>query len=235
MFDGATGALVREFMAYAPAFTGGVFVAVADVNHDNFDDIVVGSGAGGGPHVKVISGRDSSVLQSCFAYGPSFTGGVSVASADLDRDGFADVITGAGAGGGPHVRVISGRTGGDLASFFAFAPAFTGGVFVAAGDVTGDGHADVIVGTRADQRGARGAGVRRRWLAMIRDWWSARGCGGVRVAARTWTEWDLRHHRGPRPSSRLRRAGLVLHGVAGGGTFTAYDPSFLGGVYVDKH
>ena len=32
----------------------------------------------------------------------------------------------------------------EVASFYAFAPAFTGGVSVAAGDVTGDGIADII-------------------------------------------------------------------------------------------
>ena len=54
------------------------------------------------------------------------------------------MITGADAGGGPHVRVFDGRTGAVLREFFAYAPAFTGGVRVAAGDVTGDGRADII-------------------------------------------------------------------------------------------
>ena len=51
-----------------------------------------------------------------------------------------------GAGGAPHVKMFDGRTGAETHGFFAFAPSFSGGVRVAAGDVNGDGHAEIIVG-----------------------------------------------------------------------------------------
>jgi hypothetical protein len=74
-------------------------------------------------------------VTSFFAYAGGFTGGVVVAVADVDGDGRADVITGTGPGGGPHVRVFDGTTGapltGPLASFFPYDPGFTGGAFVA--------------------------------------------------------------------------------------------------------
>jgi hypothetical protein len=146
VFDGRTGAMIREFMAYDPGFLGGVFVAVGDVNHDGYADIITGADAGGGPHVKVFSGKDGSVLYSFMAYAPAFTGGVRVAAADLNGDGFADIITGAGPGGGPHVQAFSGRDLSLLQSFMAYAPAFTGGVYVAAADVNADGFADIITG-----------------------------------------------------------------------------------------
>jgi hypothetical protein len=44
------------------------------------------------------------------------------------------------------VRVFSGDDLSDLASFFAFDPAFSGGVNVAAGDFDGDGRVDLILG-----------------------------------------------------------------------------------------
>ena len=60
------------------------------------------------------------MLASFFAYDPAFAGGVRVAAGDLDGDGRVDLITGAGPGGGPHVRVFSGVDLHELASFFAF-------------------------------------------------------------------------------------------------------------------
>jgi hypothetical protein len=146
VFDTATGALVRDFFAYAPTFTGGVYVAVGDVNGDGHADIITGADAGGGPHVKVFSGVDGSLLASFYAYDPSFHGGVRVAAADINNDGFADIITGAGAGGGPHVKVFSGKTGAVLQSFYAYQPTFSGGVYVAAGDINNNGQMDIITG-----------------------------------------------------------------------------------------
>ena len=72
-----------------------------------------------------------------------------MAAADVNGDGMADIITGAGPSGGPHVRAFSLAGGGvtEVASFYAYDPSFTGGVFVAGGDVNGDGIAEIITGT----------------------------------------------------------------------------------------
>jgi hypothetical protein len=93
---------------------------------------------------------DNSIIASYFAYSTAFTGGISVASGDLNADGFSDVITGAGAGGGPHVLGLSGQAlivGQQvaLANFFAFDPGVTRGIFVASGDFDNNGSADIMV------------------------------------------------------------------------------------------
>src|SRR5207244_823684 len=59
-------------------------------------------------------------------------------------DGFDDIISGAGAGGGPHVQVFSGADRSVLQSFFATNVNFTGGIRVAAQDRDGDGLADIV-------------------------------------------------------------------------------------------
>jgi len=145
-FSGVNLVELRSFFAYNAAFRGGVRVAAGDVNNDGNDDIITGAGAGGGPHVEAFSGANGSLLRSFFAYDAGFTGGVYVASGDNNGDGVGDIITGAGAGGGPHVQVFNGLNLALLQSFFAYNPAFTGGVRVGAEQLNGDGRADILTG-----------------------------------------------------------------------------------------
>lgn len=69
-----------------------------------------------------------------------------MAAADVTGDRVADVITGAGAGGGAHVKVFDGARQAEFASFFAYG-GFAGGVRVAAESLTGDTPASIITGT----------------------------------------------------------------------------------------
>ena len=135
-FQGGSGTEISSFLPYG-AFSGGVNVAVGDVNGDGIGDIVTGSGPGAAPHVKVFDGRNGAEQSSFFAFAPTFAGGVSVAAGDLDGDGRAEIVVGSGAGGGPQVKVFSGATGAETASFFAFDPSFSGGVNVAMSMVDG--------------------------------------------------------------------------------------------------
>src|SRR5262249_45358048 len=112
VFDGNNPqTLLKQFNAFSPGFTGGVSVAVGHVNKDGISDVLGAAGPGGGPEVKVISGADGAVLfdQNVFAAG--FTGGVNIAAGDINSDGFDDIIAGAGPGGGPQVRIFSGKDG----------------------------------------------------------------------------------------------------------------------------
>jgi autotransporter-associated beta strand protein len=150
VYDGTSLQLTHSFYAYNAAFDDGIFVAVGDVNGDGYADIITGAGQGGGPHVQVFSGQNYSNIASFFAYNPAFTGGISVASGDVNGDGYSDVVVGAGPGGGPHVLAVSGfqlsqGTQVVLASFFAFDPGINRGVFVGAGDYNGDIVGDIVV------------------------------------------------------------------------------------------
>src|SRR5205807_2632331 len=85
------------------------------------------------------------------AYAPTFRGGVSVAGINGQDLGlgsriFGQVITGAGPGGGPHVRVFNGVAASPGPSFLAFDPSFTGGVNVAGGFFFGpEPNGDLVI------------------------------------------------------------------------------------------
>ena len=148
-FSGKNGQLMRSFIAYA-GYTGGVTVAAGDVNGDGYSDIITGPQIANPPHVKVFSGQNGATLQSFYAYSAAFNGGIYVASGDFNGDGYADIATGANAGGGPHVVVVSGANPKvKLGSFFAYSPSFSGGVRVGAADINGDGLPELITGAGA--------------------------------------------------------------------------------------
>jgi hypothetical protein len=155
VFDGITGQALAGSLGslrpFGPGYHGGVFVAVGDVNRDGFGDLIVSEDSGGEPRVKVFSGKDGSVIADFLAFDPSFRGGVRVAAANVNNNGGADVVAAAGPGGPPQVKVFEGN---DVArgiitptlSWNAFEPSFTGGVYVATGDVHGDGVPKIITG-----------------------------------------------------------------------------------------
>src|SRR5262249_466394 len=109
--DAATNIVIFNFDAYDSHFTGGVRVAVGDVNRDGIGDIGTGRGSGGGPDIEVFDGVTRRLIRHFFAYDSHFTGGVYIAAGDVNGDGFADIICGPDAGGGPNISVFSGRDG----------------------------------------------------------------------------------------------------------------------------
>ncbi len=139
----ADGLFVRSFNPYAATFKGGVNLAIGRFAKDGAVVLVTGAGVGGGPQVRLFddAGR---VLGGFFAYDTLFRGGVSVGVGDLDGDGVDEIVTGAGPGGGPHVRIFDSR-GNVKGSFFAYEQAFRAGVKVSVADVTGDGQMDIVV------------------------------------------------------------------------------------------
>jgi len=162
--DGATGKdLVSPTQTYESSFQGGLFVAAADLEGTGKADIILSPDVGGGARIQILSYANGALTLKANFFGiadPNFRGGARVAVGDLNGDGHPEVIVGAGFGGGPRVAVYDGKslfsvpvgtTPPELFNdFYAFpgtdASTLRNGVFVAAGDVNGDGKADLVFG-----------------------------------------------------------------------------------------
>jgi hypothetical protein len=234
VFDGSTGAVLRSFFAYDPGFTGGLYVAAGDFNGDGFADVVTGAGAGGGPHVQVFSGRDFTQLANFMVYDPSFTGGIALAVGDFTGDGIDDLATGAGPGGGPHVKVYRGGDYFQVANFFAYDLGLRDGIWVAAGDLNGDGRAELVTG--AGPGGGPHVQIWNPLTAASQGGFFAYAPsfrGGVRVAVND-PDGDGRGRvtTGPGPGGgpnvRAFEGAANLQVV----NFFAFDPDYRGGVFV---
>jgi hypothetical protein len=142
-------------------------VAVGNVFGNGFADIVTAA-ASGNPHIKLYFGQaiadgrfhpdqpDAFLFATFFAYGLNFNVGANIAIGDVNGDGYADLITAANTGN-PHVKVYNGQAIANgtfgrnpeanvLTQFFAYGLNFNVGAFLAVGDTTGDGFADIITG-----------------------------------------------------------------------------------------
>lgn len=138
------GALLSSFNAYDEKFLGGVNVAAGDIDGDKLDEIIVGVSSGN-PHIVAYSWQGR-LKANFFAYSMLYQAGVLVASADINGDGVKEIVTGTNKGGGPHVRVFD-RWGKIKLEFFDTYNEFRGGVYVAAGDIDGDGRDEIITGS----------------------------------------------------------------------------------------
>lgn len=140
------GSLHAQFAPYTTSYNRGINISVSDIEDDGSVEIVTGTQNGGGPHVRVFNADGVLINPGFFAYADTFRGGVNVAIGDLNGDNIKEIICGAGYSGGSHVRVF--KKDGTLINpgFFAYDEAFRGGVYVATGDVDGDGVDEIVTG-----------------------------------------------------------------------------------------
>ncbi len=102
----------------------------------------VGADAGGGSIVNQYA-SDGALLFGLNAF-PGFTGGVRVSEADFNADGVPDLAVVTGPGIPTQLKLFDGKTLTLLLNIPIF-DGFTGGAFVTAGDLTGDGVPDLIL------------------------------------------------------------------------------------------
>ncbi len=160
----STETVIQNFQPFT-GYTGLVSVAVGDINNDGIPDIIVAAQG----KVKVYDGasalvpgvnfnatqtwsrlsaigRTTPVLEQLTPL-PSYAGSLNIAAGDLLGNGVEDIIVGTGAGTEGEVVIYNSATLAKVATLVPFG-VFTGGVAVAAGDVTGSGPEELIVGTQ---------------------------------------------------------------------------------------
>lgn len=160
LLSGRSGALLREHVGAAWDRFGTSIASPGDLDGDGRADLLVGApfSDGGGFNagsVLAFSGADGSLLFDVHGAGPGDRLGERVAAAgDVDGDGIPDLVAVAPGEDGVAVdsgvvRVLSGLDGRLLLTVSGE----TSGEFLSAaagaGDVDGDGRADVLVGSSA--------------------------------------------------------------------------------------
>ncbi len=180
VYDGRDLNLLVEFVPFVN-WKGGVHAVGTNLTKDGRALIAVT--AEGTQHIKIFDLAQGKEIDSFFAHDQKVTGGVRLALGDANGDGVPDLFTTNGPGNAVTlVKVFNGKNREVLAEFPAVDAKYRGGAYIAAGDLTGNGIADAVIGVDAgtiplvrvlDLKGK----VLVEWLA-----YDERFKGGVRVA-----------------------------------------------------
>jgi hypothetical protein len=188
VYSGVDQALLADFLAFSSRFRGGLFVTTGNFDGDTSLEVAVGTGRGVRARVRTFDITGGTGLQilgplgNFLPYGRGFNGGVVVAAGNFDGAAGDELITAPNSGAGPRVRVFT-STGTMLTSFLAYGRRFKRGVFLATGDVNGDGQVEIVTGTNQGGGpviGIFNGGTGSRILTFLAFEASFRG--GVRVA-----------------------------------------------------
>lgn len=113
---------------FDPSFTGGVRVAVGDVNDDGKQDVVAVPGFGGSSVIFVLDGQTGNIIRTVTIFADTYRGGLSLAVGDALGLGYDQVLVGAGDSGGPRVSLLDFKQSKELMDFYAGDPSSRGGV-----------------------------------------------------------------------------------------------------------
>ena len=140
------GAAYATFPVLAPAFRGGVRVAVGNFVGNSNLEVAVAAGPGGAPLVQIfqLNGADvpTGASDTFLAAGSGFTHGLFITRYNFTGTGLDSLVVAADAGGAPFVKIyndtrgvaLDQHLGNSLAdAFLAFGSSYHGGVRPAAG------------------------------------------------------------------------------------------------------
>jgi len=163
VISGADGTFLHVLEGEASGDSFGIGAAGArDIDGDGVGDLIIGAqGAGANGKAYVYSGADGSLLVETFAqagasvYGQFFVAGVG----DVNQDGTRDVYVGDySANSGAGKAYVHSGVDGSVLHAFPGSGAEGVGPGRGAGDVDGDGYADLVVGHYTHGSGATNGG-----------------------------------------------------------------------------
>ncbi len=139
------GKLRKKFRAFEKSYTGGIDVAAGDINNNGRDEIAV-SKLSDDSQVKIFkyNGKKVYFNQNVFN---KFTG-TTITMGDIDKDKKAELIAGTNVGTRTKVVAYNVPTSNKKGTrkkikIFPFKKDYKNGIDVAAGDVDGDGKAEI--------------------------------------------------------------------------------------------
>ena len=151
-------ALLSVSLPEGPSYTGGLFVAAGDVNHDGTIDLVTSRSTGTSlvrVYLNAGAGNFNEMYATLFSpYNKAdniVSGGALIAVGDVNGDGFADIVTAPGPGHQVKLKLwdVHTKTAVFMRQFLGFPANYNLGVSLAVGDINADGVAEIMVGAGA--------------------------------------------------------------------------------------
>ena len=140
-----SGKLLGSFLAYAKNFSGGVNLAVGDLDYNGYGEIVTAPASRGGPHIRIFNNQGR-VINQFMAFDKEERNGYQVAVAAVynsTKQSPSKIIVAPGPQMSPYLKIFNQQ--GRLE--WRFAPLglnLAGGLAVLAGDLNQNGQPEII-------------------------------------------------------------------------------------------